>query len=64
MKSSAVRIDPKIDIQTSIDLLNGLLVNTGVAQSEALRLNNAMRLTIKEFIRTHLGQSDPDVDVL
>ena len=47
-----------------ISLLNGLLVNTLFPQSEALRLNNAMRLTIKEYIRTHLERPDLDVDLL
>lgn len=44
-----------------VDLLNGILVNQLMGESEQLRINHAMQLTIKQYISDHLD--DPTLGV-
>lgn len=44
-----------------VSLVNGILTNRLMGQSEELRINHAMQLTVKQYIADHLD--DPGLDV-
>ncbi len=47
-----------------LDLLNGILTNHLMGESEELRINRAMQLTIKQYIADHLDDPALGVDLL